>query len=199
MRLQGRTFRRWATIFISLQWRHNERDGVLNNRRLDYLLNLFSGADQRKHQSFASLTLVRGIHRWPVDSPHKGPATQKIFPYDDVIVNVLYLVYFHSELVLFMTVIYIFRCFLLTSKRKSLDKRMPNQTNVCIHFMLLSFVNKYNVNFVYRWLKILLFILFTFVIKCLFFMRCLPFYIHTNTTQSQLCCVIYRHPFAKSV
>ena len=27
-------------------------------------------------------------------------------------------------------------------------------------------------------------------------MRCLPSYIHTNTTQSQLCCVIYRHPFA---
>ena len=41
MRLQGRTFRRWATIFISLQWRHNERDGVVNHRRLDYLLNLF--------------------------------------------------------------------------------------------------------------------------------------------------------------
>ena len=31
-----------------------------------------SGADQRKHQSSASLAFVRGIHRWPVDSPHKG-------------------------------------------------------------------------------------------------------------------------------
>ena len=28
---------------------------------------------------------VRGIHRWPVDSPHKGPVTQKMFPFDDVI------------------------------------------------------------------------------------------------------------------
>ena len=31
------------------------------------------GAHQRKHQSSPSLAFVRGIHRWPVDSPHKGP------------------------------------------------------------------------------------------------------------------------------
>ena len=39
-----------------------------------------SGADGRKHQSFASLAFVRLIHRWPVDSPHKGPVTRKMFP-----------------------------------------------------------------------------------------------------------------------
>ena len=44
-----------------------------------------SGADQRKHQSSASLAFVRGIHRWPVNSPHKGPVTRKMFPFDDVI------------------------------------------------------------------------------------------------------------------
>ena len=44
-----------------------------------------SGADQRKHQSSASLAFVRGIHRWPVDSPHNGPITRKMFPFDDVI------------------------------------------------------------------------------------------------------------------
>ena len=46
---------------------------------------VYSGADQRKHQSSASLVFVRGIHRWPVNSPHKGPVTRKIFPFDDVI------------------------------------------------------------------------------------------------------------------
>ena len=45
-----------------------------------------SGADQRKHQSFASLAFVRGIHRWRLNSPLKGPVTQKMFPFDDVIV-----------------------------------------------------------------------------------------------------------------
>ena len=44
-----------------------------------------SAADQRKHQSSASLAFVRGIHRWPVNSPHKGPVTWNMFPFDDVI------------------------------------------------------------------------------------------------------------------
>ena len=46
-----------------------------------------SGADQRKHQSSASLAPMRGIHRWPVSSPHKGPVTRKMFPFDDVIMK----------------------------------------------------------------------------------------------------------------
>ena len=46
---------------------------------------VYSGADQRKHQSSASLAFVRGIHRWPVNSQHKGPVTWKMFPFDDVI------------------------------------------------------------------------------------------------------------------
>ena len=43
-----------------------------------------SGADQRKRQSSASLAFVKGIHRWPVNNPHKGPITRKMFPFDDV-------------------------------------------------------------------------------------------------------------------
>ena len=50
--------------------------------------NICSGADQKKHQSSASLAFVRGIHRWPVNSPHKGPVTRKIFPFDDVIMRI---------------------------------------------------------------------------------------------------------------
>ena len=42
----------------------------------------------RKHQSSASLAFVRGIHRGPVNSPHKWPVTQKMFPFDDVIMGV---------------------------------------------------------------------------------------------------------------
>ena len=42
--------------------------------------NVCSGADQRTHQCSASLVFVRGIHRWPVNFPHNGPVTQKMFP-----------------------------------------------------------------------------------------------------------------------
>ena len=45
---------------------------------------VYSGADQRKHQSSASLAFVRGIHRGPVNSSHKWPVTPKMFPFDDV-------------------------------------------------------------------------------------------------------------------
>ena len=46
---------------------------------------VYSDADQRKHQSSAALAFVRGIHRWPVNSPHIWPVTRKMFPFDDVI------------------------------------------------------------------------------------------------------------------
>ena len=45
----------------SLQWRHNERDGVSNRRPLNCL------------------------SQWPMDSTHKGPVTRKMFPFDGVI------------------------------------------------------------------------------------------------------------------
>ena len=51
--------------------------------------NVYSGADQRKHQSSASLAFVRGIHRGPVNSPQKLPVTRKMFPFDDVIMQSL--------------------------------------------------------------------------------------------------------------
>ena len=48
---------------------------------------VYPGADQRKHQSSASLAFVRGIHRGPVNSPHRWPVTRKMFPFDDVIMH----------------------------------------------------------------------------------------------------------------
>ena len=45
---------------------------------------VYSGADQRKHQSSASLAFAWGIHQWPVNSPHKWSVTRKMFPFDDV-------------------------------------------------------------------------------------------------------------------
>ena len=47
----------------------------------------YSDADQRKHQSSASLAFVRGIYRGPVNSPHKWSVTRKMFPFDYVIMQ----------------------------------------------------------------------------------------------------------------
>ena len=69
----------------TLQWRHNEGDGVSASRL--FTQPFIQGADQIKHQSSASLAFLRGIHRWPVSSPHKGPVTRKMFPFDDAIMH----------------------------------------------------------------------------------------------------------------
>ena len=80
---------------VSLQWRHNGRDGVSNHQPHDWLVNnvystVYSGMDERKHQSSASLAFVQGIHWWPVNSPHKWPVKRKMFPFDDVIMIVMF-------------------------------------------------------------------------------------------------------------
>ena len=49
--------------------------------------NVHSGANQRKHQSSASLAFVWEIHRWPVNFPRKWPVRRKMFPFDDVIMG----------------------------------------------------------------------------------------------------------------
>ena len=73
-----------------LYWCHNERDGISTWTTCVSIVctTVCSGADQRKYQSSAPLDFVRGIHRWPVNSPHKGPVTRKIFPYDGIIMTI---------------------------------------------------------------------------------------------------------------
>ena len=75
---------RWV---LSLQWRLNKHDGVSNNQRLNYLLNRLFRPRTQKTWKLHPLAFVRGIHRWPANSPHKGPVTRKILPFDDVIIS----------------------------------------------------------------------------------------------------------------
>ena len=46
---------------------------------------VYADADQRKHESSASLAFVWGIHRGQVNSPHKWSVTRKMLPFYDVI------------------------------------------------------------------------------------------------------------------
>ena len=91
---------------------------------------VYSDADQRKHQSSASLTFVRRIHRGPVNSPHKRPVTRKMFPFDDVIMLLKNQCFtsslMYSYIGLTDKVVPLFFCFVLwISVNKSLlNKRM---------------------------------------------------------------------------
>ena len=77
----------WSQILITLHWRHNGRDAAQITSLTFVYSTVYSGADERKHQSSASLAFVRGIERWPVNSPQKWPVTRKMFPFDDVIME----------------------------------------------------------------------------------------------------------------
>ena len=68
---------------LTLQWRHNGHDGVSKTSLAIVYSSVYSGADQRKHQSFASLTFMREIHRWPVSIWWRHHDESEIkFPFD---------------------------------------------------------------------------------------------------------------------
>ena len=77
----------------NVRWIYHYNDVIMsamasqNTSRTILYLIVHSGADHRKHQSSASLTFLRGIHRWPVNSPRKRPVTRKTFPFHDVIMR----------------------------------------------------------------------------------------------------------------
>ena len=72
----------------SLRRRHNGR--LKSPASWLFTQPFIQGADQRKHQSSASLDLVRRVHRWPVNSPHKWPVKRKMSPIDDVIMVIIW-------------------------------------------------------------------------------------------------------------
>ena len=92
----------WVGVWISnfcmfvpirlVQICQNHYNDVIMNAMASQITSLaivystvYSGADQRKHKSSKSLAFVRGIHRWPVNSPRNGPVKRKMVPFDDVI------------------------------------------------------------------------------------------------------------------
>ena len=62
-----------AQCLIPLWWRHNGRDDVSNHQPHHRLLTLLFRRRSKKRQSSTSLAFMRGIHREPVNSPHKWP------------------------------------------------------------------------------------------------------------------------------
>ena len=72
----------FITITVTSHWAR-WRPTYITSLTVVYL-TVYSGIDQ----SSASLAFVRGIHRWPVNSPHKEWVTRKISPCDDVIMTV---------------------------------------------------------------------------------------------------------------
>ena len=68
-----------------LQWRHNDHDSVSNHQPHGCLLNSLFRRRSKKTSKLRVTGLCVGNSPGPVNSPHKGPVTRKMFPFDDVI------------------------------------------------------------------------------------------------------------------
>ena len=71
----------------TLQWHHNGSDSVSNHQPRECLLNCLVRCRSKKTSKLRVTGLCAGIHRRPVNSPHKGPVTQKMFPFVDAIMR----------------------------------------------------------------------------------------------------------------
>ena len=69
-----------------LQWLHNDHDGVSNHQPRGCLLNRLLRRRSKKTSKLRVTVLCMGNSPGPVNSPHKGPVTRKMFPFDDVII-----------------------------------------------------------------------------------------------------------------
>ena len=74
----------------SVQWRHNDHDGVSNHQPHVCLLNRLFRRRSKKTSKLHVTGLCAGNAPGPVNSLHKGPVTRKMFPFDDVIMYNFY-------------------------------------------------------------------------------------------------------------
>ena len=97
----------------------------------------FHDAVYRKPQSSASLAFVRGIHRWPVNSPHKGPVMWKVFPFDDVIMIMFCYGLTQGEIVFLITSLaraqsYLPHCHISDATMRTMEKYIMNSQNMIV-------------------------------------------------------------------
>ena len=78
----------WMVVSTALPWRHNDHDGVSNHQPQGCLLNRLFRRRSKKTSKLRVTGLCAGKSPGPVKSPHKGPVTQKMFPFDDVIMDI---------------------------------------------------------------------------------------------------------------
>ena len=93
-------YRNWNITFdihqnflhvLTLHWRHDDHDGVSNHQPHGCLLNRLFRSRSKKTSKLRVTGLCVGNSPGPVNPP-KGPVTRKMFPFDDVIMTLCYLI-----------------------------------------------------------------------------------------------------------
>ena len=76
-----------SNVDLTLQLRHNDNDGVSNHQPHGCLPNRLFRRRSKKTSKLRVTGLCVGNSPGPVNSPHKGPVTRKMFSFDDVITD----------------------------------------------------------------------------------------------------------------
>ena len=71
----------------TLRWRHNYHADISNHQPHGCLLNRVFRRRSKKTSKLRVTGLCAGKSPGPLVSPHKGPVTRKLFPFDDVIMD----------------------------------------------------------------------------------------------------------------
>ena len=84
---------RWPSKVLghvqTLQWRHDERDGVLNHRRLYCLFNRLFRRRSKKTSKLRVTGLCEGNSPMIGEFPAKWTVTRKMFPFDDAMMDTM--------------------------------------------------------------------------------------------------------------
>ena len=83
--------------YCALQWRHYDHDCVSNHQPRGCLLNRLFRRRSKKTSKLRVTGLCVGNSPGPVNSPHIGPVTRKMFPFDDVIMDILQFITAHAD------------------------------------------------------------------------------------------------------
>ena len=78
------------TLHDTLHWRHNDHEGVSSHQPHGCLLNRLFRRRSKKTSKLRVTGLCVGNSPGPVNSPHKWPVTRKMFPFDDVIMTIIF-------------------------------------------------------------------------------------------------------------
>ena len=84
----GKQSSTYHSLYPTLQWRHNGHDSVSIYQPHDCLLNGLFRCRSKKTKLRAT-SLCDGNSPETGDSPHKGPVTRNMFPFDDDIMSAL--------------------------------------------------------------------------------------------------------------
>ena len=128
------TGHQWIPL-TTLHWRHNDHDSVSNHQPHGCLLNRLFRSRSKKTSKLRVTGLCVGNSPGPVNSPHKGPVTRKMFSFDDVIMkSIMWILHYNKANILFPKKLYFFLNFSSRQWQLMVDIDERSMCDECVYY-----------------------------------------------------------------